>query len=260
MARLARRPSAGRVSRLSRRTAYRSPRLPPSSALRPPTRSVLPVRGWLAGGGSLTGGAGGCSRASTGRKARKVAASARYTAVKVTGWVTLTTAAAPRAPRPSPAFRQAWRTENTAERPAGPARLASSASWAGQITDTPRPSRPAAPNRAAGVCARASATVHGLKAGCGPRTDRGLGRRRNQLARHGNRHLTFHFASQPRPANATAREWLATMDRPTAREWLLSRLRLTAREWLLARPRYWMNMIVRFLGWRAAHRPALTQL
>ncbi len=43
----------------------------------------------------------------------------------------------------SPAFRQPCRTENTAERAAGPARLASRASWAGQITATPgRAGRP----------------------------------------------------------------------------------------------------------------------
>src|SRR5260370_33116812 len=77
--------------------------------------------------------------------------------VNVRGWATLTSAAAPRAPARRRAFRQACRTENTAERPAGPARLASRASWAGQIIDTPRPSRPAAPNRAAAPRARARA-------------------------------------------------------------------------------------------------------
>ena len=78
--------------------------------------------------------------------------------MKEPGWATLTTAAAPSAPSPSPAFIEACRIENTAERPVGPARLASSASWAGQLMATPRPSRAAAPNRAAADRAAASAT------------------------------------------------------------------------------------------------------
>lgn len=86
---------------------------------------------------------------------RNETASARYTTTKVPGWLVLIRAAAASEPRPSPAFMDAWRTENTAERVRGPARLASSASWAGQPTATPNPVRPAAPNSSAGL--RASA-------------------------------------------------------------------------------------------------------
>jgi hypothetical protein len=46
-------------------------------------------------------------------------------------------------------------TENTAERAAGPARMASRASWAGQITATQKPGKPAAPNKATAVRAKA---------------------------------------------------------------------------------------------------------
>ncbi|HEY3979726.1 MAG TPA: hypothetical protein VGM79_20795 [Streptosporangiaceae bacterium] len=75
--------------------------------------------------------------------------------MNVPGCVTRTTAAAASAPAPRPAFRLAWRTANTAERSAGPTRPASSASWAGQMTDTPRPVRAAAANSSAAEWAAA---------------------------------------------------------------------------------------------------------